>query len=274
VAVLLVPMLAMVERAWSPRPLLVFGLLSAAGFPVAHRAPHKPAEREAGDGCRRFAPPATAAAFGTIGLGHWATATGLALAGVVALARAKLPAPALLVPVLLAGLLVALGTGFAPAAFGAAHKPIPNENVRGQVELVRAERRFGDVVVVSGGAAYAFGYYWPSPPTFVNRPSFGTLTFQVAYPDLPDVVVARDRDLASRMEALSRIPKGARRVWIIVGHEPLPTWERLASGLGRVVTPVGHPCQAFPSEVRIAANVSGGQCPPLVELRRGEPEPG
>jgi hypothetical protein len=384
VAVLLVAMLAMVERAWSPRRLLVFGLLSATGFLVAHSAALVTVAAMAGlalswlmrrawnqlawlavvavgvgafqalvyqlfvapansaamrhywtamfipadQGVRHaagFAAARAAAAFGTIGLGPWAIATGLTLAGVVALARAKLPATALLVPVLFAELLVAgfagrfpfldrrtsqfflvlltvvavvgataiitrlarsrwtvalgaasliaLGVSFAPAAYGAAHKPIPDENVRGQVELVRAERRFGDVVVVTGGAAYAFGYYWPSPPTFVNRPSFGTLTFQVAYPDLPDVVVARDRDPASVMEALSHIPTDARRVWIIVGHEPLPKWERLARGLGRVVTPVGHPCRAFPREARIAAKVSGEQCPLLVELRPGGGKP-
>jgi hypothetical protein len=379
VAVLLVAMLAMVERAWSPRRLLVFGLLSAAGFLVAHSAVLVTAAAIAGlalnwlarrawnqlawlaavvagvgafqaavyhlfvapansaamraywtgmfipadQGLRHaaaFAADRAAAAFGTLGLGPWAIAAGLALAGVVVLARAKLPATALVIPLLLAelllaglagrfpfldrrtsqfflvlltvvaaigvtgiltllarsrwtvalgaGLLIALGASFTPAAYTAAHRSIPNENVRGQVALVRAERRFGDVVVVSGGAAYAFGYYWTSPPTFVNRPAFGTVTFQVAYPDLPDVVITKDRDLASAMEALSQVPKGARRVWIIVGHELLP-WEQLASGLGHVVTPTGHACRAFPNEVRKAANVSGGQCPLLVELRRG-----
>jgi hypothetical protein len=106
----------------------------------------------------------------------------------------------------------------------------------------------------------------------VDRPTFGTVTFQVAYPDLPEVVIAKDSDLASDLEALSQDPEGARRVWIIVGHELLPTWEQVASGLGHVVTPAGHLCRAFPSKVRKAANVSGGQCPLLVELRRsGQP---
>jgi energy-converting hydrogenase Eha subunit C len=37
-AVLLVAALAMVERSWSPRRLVVLGLLSATGFLVAHSA--------------------------------------------------------------------------------------------------------------------------------------------------------------------------------------------------------------------------------------------
>jgi hypothetical protein len=378
VAVSLLAALALVEQAWSPRRLVVFGLLAAAGFLVADSALLVTAAAVAGlalswlarrawdrlawlgvvaagvaaaqaaayalfvapansaamlgywkatfiptdqgvHGAVAFAGARAARALATLGMGPWMVAAGLAVAGVVALARAGLPGTALVAPLLLAELLAAglagrfpfldqrtsqfflvlltavaaiglaavvtvlagsrwtvvlgvgmallLGASFVPAASAAASRLIPDENVRGQIELVRAERRFGDVVVVSSGAAHAFGWYWPSPPTFVDRPTFGTVTFQVDFPDLPDVVVARDRDPAGDLEALSRVPEGAGRVWIVVGHEPRSRWERLIRGLGgHVVTPPGHPCRAFPAAVREAARVSGGQCPLLVEL--------
>ena len=377
VAVLLVAMLALVERAWSPRRLVGFGLLASTGFLVAHSALLVTAAAILGlavswlarrswnrlawlgavaaglamaqgavyrlfvapansgamlnywkstfiptdqgvHGAAAFAGARAARALATLGLGPWMVAAGLAVAGVVALARAGLPATALVAPLLLAelvaaglagrfpfldqrtsqfflvlvtvvaaigvaalatlvagsrwtivlgvGMVLLLAASFVPAASAAAGKAIPDENVRGQIELVRAERRFGDVIVVSSGAAHAFGWYWPSPPTFVARPTFGTVTFQVDFPDLPEVVVARDRDAAGDREALSRLPEGARRVWIIVGHEPRSRWERLIRGLGHVVTPPGRPCRAFPAPVRRAARVSGGQCPLLVEL--------
>jgi hypothetical protein len=254
-----------------------------------------------------------------LGLGPWPVVLGLVLAGVAALARARLPATAMVTPLLLvelisaglagrypfldprtsqfflvlvtvvatiglaalagllaqrnwtvvvvAALLLMCGASFVPASARATHGSIPDENVRGQIQLVLSGRRFGDVVLVTSGAANTFGYYWPTPPTFVDRPTFGTVTFQVDYPEQPDLVVATGRDRASDLEALSRVPAGARRVWIVVGHERLETWARLAERFGHLVAAASDPCRPFTPAARVRARVSARQCPLLVELR-------
>jgi hypothetical protein len=380
VTLLLVWALATLERTWSPRRQLLFGLLVVACFLVAHSAALVAAAAfggltvssllrgawrrlvwvaltAAGVGAVQsaiyiaFVAPADSAAMRTywmhrfiptdqgldgaaafvgvrgarflafLGLGSWPVALGLALVGVAALAWARLPATAMVAPLLLVELIgaglagrypfldprtsqfflvlvtvvpalgvgalvgglarsrwtvalgvalpLALGASFAPASARATHGSIVTENVRGQIQLVLSGRRFGDVIVVSSGASNAFGYYWPAPPTLVDKPTFGTVTFQVSYPHEPDVVVATGRDRDSDLDALSRVPAGARRVWIVVGHERLETWARLGERLGRVVAPASDPCRPFPPAALAHAQVSNRQCPLLVELRPG-----
>ncbi len=377
ITLLLVAALAWVERSWSPRRLLLFGLLAAAGFLVADAAAlvtaaafsglalswmlrgawrrlawlapvaagvggaqlaiyvafvapaNSPAMRAywtrlfipAGqglDGAAAFVGGRGARFLALLGLGSWQVALGLALAGVAALALARLPATAMVAPLLLVELVGAglagrypfldprtsqfflvlvtvvaavgvgalvgllarsrwtavlgvalpllLGVSFVPASTRASHRGIPDENVRGQIQLVLANRRFGDAVLVTSGASNAFGYYWPAPPTFIDRPTFGTVTFRVGYPDQPEIVVATGRVHDRDLEALSRVPAGARRVWIVVGHERLATWAHLAERLGRVVAPASDPCRPFSPAQRARAQVSAGQCPLLVEL--------
>jgi hypothetical protein len=277
------------------------------------------------DGAASFVGWRSARALAFLGLGAWPIALALGLAGVIALVWARLPAAALLTPLLFAELVVAglagrypfldfrtsefflvlvtvlaaigtaavaswlarsrwtvvlglalvLGPGsaFLPAAARASRRPIPDENVRGQVALVRAARSSGDAVVVSSGAAHAFGYYWPERPSFVDIPALRTISFQIDYPDQPDVVVATGRDRSSDLAALSRVPAGARRIWIVVGHEHLETWTRLARRRGRLVTPPSDPCRPFPPAALARAGVSPGQCP-LLLMPRPAAEPG
>jgi hypothetical protein len=277
------------------------------------------------DGAASFVGWRSARALAFLGLGAWPIALALGLVGVIALVRARLPAAALLTPLLFAELVVAglagrypfldfrtsefflvlvtvlaaigvaavaswlarsrwtvvlglalvLGPGsaFLPAAGRASRRPIPDENVRGQVALVRAARSSGDAVVVSSGAAHAFGYYWPERPSFVDIPALRTISFQIDYPDQPDVVVATGRDRSSDLAALSRVPAGARRIWIVVGHERLETWTRLARRRGRLVTPPSDPCRPFPPAALARAGVSPGQCP-LLLMPRPAAEPG
>jgi hypothetical protein len=380
VTLLLVWALATLERTWSPRRQLLFGLLVAACFLVAHSAALVAAAAFGGlavssllrgawrrlawvaltaagvgavqsaiymafvapadsatmrtywmrlfiptdqglDGAAAFVGARGARFLAFLGLGSWPVALGLALVGVAALAWARLPATAMVAPLLLVELIgtgltgrypfldprtsqfflvlvtvvaalgvgalvgglarsrwtvalgvalpLALGASFAPASARAIHGSIVTENVRGQIQLVLSGRRFGDVVVVSSGASNAFGYYWPAPPILVDKPTFGTVTFQVSYPHEPDVVVATGRDRGSDLDALSRVPAGARRVWIVVGHERLETWARLAERLGRVVAPASDPCRPFPPAAQAHARASNRQCPLLVELRPG-----
>jgi len=69
-------------------------------------------------------------------------------------------------------LLLICGASFVPASARATHNSIPDEDVRGQIQLVLSGRRFGDVVLVTSGAANAFGYYWPTPrDSLTGRPS-------------------------------------------------------------------------------------------------------
>jgi len=166
---LLVWVLATVERAWSPRRLLLFGLLGAVCFLVAYSAAFVMAAALVGlalnsllrRAWRRlawlaltaagvwanqlaiylaFVAPANSAAMRTywtrlfipadqgldgaaavvgargarfltfLGLGSWPVALGLTLAGVVAFASARLPATAMVTPLLLVEL---IGAGFA-----------------------------------------------------------------------------------------------------------------------------------------------------------------
>jgi len=80
------------------------------------------------------------------------------------------------------------------------------------------------------------------------------------------VIVASGRDRASDLAALARIPASARRVWIIISHERLDTWARLASRLGHLAAPAGDPCQPFSHATRVRFGVSPRQCPLLLTL--------
>jgi len=140
-------------------------------------------------------------------------ALGLAWLSVV-LARRWRPAAALAVAAV-----VAVALALLPAARQAAARPLPDEDHRGIVRHLLAHRQPGDAIVASHLDAYPFAWYWPDRPVFVPTRAPTAVRFQVTYPP-GGVIVARWSDAASVDEALGRVPPGTRRVWLVVDHLP------------------------------------------------------
>jgi hypothetical protein len=169
------------------------------------------------------------------------------------------------------GLAAIVGAGaiFLPAAKQAARTPLLDENTRGIVRLVLELGRPGDVVVLGSAATYQWAYYAPERPTFLPASEIRTVRFQVAYPGDRDLVVTTERTPAFVRDAMSRLPPGTRRAWIVLSHEDhlLPVWTREADRLGgRLASPPSNPCGAFTEAERLRAGVSAGQCPMLVRF--------
>jgi hypothetical protein len=124
---------------------------------------------------------------------------------------------------------LAVGTAVAAAAaiayiltvlpFVGAH-PIPLEDARDQVIYVAAHAGPEDVVLVSLGASYGYGYYAPARPQFIKSSGVG---FSVTYPASNRSVVLDNRrpiDVRSGMARALALLAGhpAARLWLVMSH--------------------------------------------------------
>ena len=98
----------------------------------------------------------------------------------------------------------------------------PRYDIRAQIRYVEANRRPGDVVLLSSWANFGFACYWrPDPPTFVRAPDFGN-GWGAAYDEATTrIVVAATRDRhdveAAVIRAVRLLAPGAR-IWLIRTH--------------------------------------------------------
>ena len=230
---------ALGDAGFGPWPVVV--ALAAAGAVALWRAGHPAvalalpllgAELVAAGATRRFPfadertslfALALLAAF--CGLGAGAVAAGL-------LGRAHTAALGMLV---LAGALALL----LPAAARAVPW-VPNELVPQQLARIRAERRPGDVVLVSAFASFQYAYYAPDRPSFqAVPPRWAAVPFTVGYPGRSDLLVAGGLDDAAIRRALAAAAGRTTRIWVVLGHsepgrEEEARWDAAARAIGRV----------------------------------------
>lgn len=108
---------------------------------------------------------------------------------------------------------------------------IPNEDVRDQVRYIVAREARGDVILVNLSSNWGFAYYWPFGDPARRPDNAVTQGYEAYFPDQPDIVVARNRDLAAVEAALAQALALARqhdcsRIWVVRTH--LLPQERLA----------------------------------------------
>ena len=128
----------------------------------------------------------------------------------------------------------------APAAVSPVPANIPDQNVRGQVALLRRVIQPDDVILVGAGASYAFALEWPEQPSFQPAMTLRTITFRITYPGDGQLVVVKARSGPAVEHALDRLPKGTRRVWVVLSHDRTTPWPpRWPSG--------GAPCPTIPA---------------------------
>jgi hypothetical protein len=134
---------------------------------------------------------------------------------------------------LLAGALaaVALVVFVAGAAPYVRSRTIPNEDVRDQVRYIVAREARGDVILVNLSSNWGFAYYWPAGDPARRPDNVVAQGYEAFFPDQPDIVVARNRDLAAIDSALAQALVLARqhacsRIWVVRTH--LLAQERLA----------------------------------------------
>jgi hypothetical protein len=120
-----------------------------------------------------------------------------------------------------------------------------SEDLRGQVEYVRAHRRPGDVILMNTPAGFGFGYYWMADrPEFVHGGSQPT-GWYITYPPATGIVVATGRDHDSISRALAeadRLAGPTGRIWLIRSHvQPFEadSWTAVLAGNPGLIIPVG-----------------------------------
>jgi hypothetical protein len=159
---------------------------------------------------------------------------------------------------LAAAVLVAFAAGVHPYV---RYHMIPNEDVRDQVRYIMTHEARGDVILVNLSSNWGFAYYWPAGDP-ARRPDAAVAQgYEAYFPDQPDIVVARNRDLAGVSAALAQAQALARhscsRIWVVRTHlqaQEQHAWrvalrqQRLALvGVGRhglgVITADGSGCR-------------------------------
>jgi hypothetical protein len=121
---------------------------------------------------------------------------------------------------LVAGCLAAYAASAAPKVRS---HPIPAEDVRTQTQVVMAQRRPGDVVVVDYGASYAFAFYGGVPAPIRTHPSSSVGTgFDVTLPG-PGLLALNNRTITGTEVAWTRalvtaeLTPGAH-IWLVRSH--------------------------------------------------------
>jgi hypothetical protein len=147
-----------------------------------------------------------------------ASVAAIGLAGICSLLRPRFNG------LLAAGLAVAALTAFAAGAQPYVRsRNIPNEDVRDQVRYIATREAPGDVILVNMSSNWGFAYYWPFGDP-ARRPDNAVLQgYEAYFPDQPDIVVARNRDLAAIEAALAQALALARehacsRIWLVRSH--------------------------------------------------------
>jgi hypothetical protein len=155
-----------------------------------------------------------------------AAVAAMGLAGVCSLLRPRLNG------LLAAGLAVAALTAFAAGVQPYVRsRMIPSEDVRDQARYIVAHEARRDVILVNLSSNWGFAYYWPAGAP-ARRPDTAVAQgYEAYFPDQPDIVVARNRDLAAIDEALAQALTVARqhpcaRIWVVRTH--LSAQEKLA----------------------------------------------
>ena len=103
---------------------------------------------------------------------------------------------------------------------------INTENPDSQISYVEAHFRAGDVILVNEEAAYAFAYYYKTPPGSYPSTTVSATGFFPAYPNAPWVIALTNRDQPAISDAVEQAadmiaaePAGHRgRIWIIRDH--------------------------------------------------------
>jgi hypothetical protein len=105
------------------------------------------------------------------------------------------------------------------AAVRASPGRVPRELIPQQLAHIQAERRPGDIVLISANASWQFAYYAPDRPTFVTTSRRWTaMHFTVTYPERSDLIVVDGLDAVAIRRALAIAAARARRIWIVLGH--------------------------------------------------------
>jgi hypothetical protein len=147
-----------------------------------------------------------------------ASVAAIGLAGACSLLRPRFNG--LLAAGLAAVALVVFAAGAAPYVRS---RIIPNEDVRDQVRYILAREARGDVILVNLSSNWGFAYYWPVGDP-ARRPDTAVLQgYEAYFPDQPDIVVVRNRDLAAIDAALEYALGLARqhscsRIWVVRTH--------------------------------------------------------
>jgi hypothetical protein len=126
----------------------------------------------------------------------------------------------------LAGVAVA---AVAAAAFiaGSAHDirshDVPAEDVRTQAAYVYAHRAADDVVLVNLNSNWGFAYYWSVGTPAQSASNVVLQKYIAVFPDQPQLVIARNRDMPGVQAALDQALSVARahpgaRVWVVRTH--------------------------------------------------------
>ncbi len=99
---------------------------------------------------------------------------------------------------------------------------IPNEDVRDQVRYITAHEKRGDVILVNLSSNWGFAYYWPVGDPARRADTVVAQGYAAYFPDQPDIVVARNRDLAgvtaALAQALALAGHSCSRIWVVRTH--------------------------------------------------------
>jgi hypothetical protein len=116
--------------------------------------------------------------------------------------------------------LVVFAAGTAPYVRS---RQIPVEDVRDQVRYIVARESRDEVILVNLNSNWGFAYYWPAGNPARRPDSAVAQGYEAYFPNKPDIVIARNRDVAAIDAALSQALALARqhscsRIWLVRTH--------------------------------------------------------
>jgi hypothetical protein len=123
---------------------------------------------------------------------------------------------------------------------------IPPEDIRDQARYVLAHARPGDVILVNMHSSWSFAYYWPRGDPSRQADSVVLQGYVAYFQGQPDIVVARNRDVAGIQAALAlaQAREGScGRIWLVRSHmvpSEVAAWSAAVRGDRLLAIPVGH----------------------------------
>jgi hypothetical protein len=108
-------------------------------------------------------------------------------------------------------------------------RAIPNEDVRDQVSYIAAREARGDMILVNLSSNWGFAYYWRVGDPAARPSNAVAQGYEAYFPDQPDIVVVRNRNLGAIDEALAQAlarQHACSRIWVVRTH--LSAQEKLA----------------------------------------------